>query len=154
MVTTYSGIVVITGIEDFSVTSSFPIISFDSATDRQDGIGYSGRNFHSEIDLFTTDVFFTGGMMAAITFDSATSRLDSVPYSGKNVHSEISVINPIRDYRYTVPTAASGIIVVDYGFDINFGYIAIPRINARLYPTPVSTATLFPGDKPRGQPLN
>ena len=152
VVTTYSGIIVILDGPTVTATGLFPIVSFDYATDTVDSVEKEG-NFHSELTVVLPSAFFSGGIAETINFDAHTGAFDQVEKEG-NFRREVTFINPRFDLSFPPLTGASGITVVDFGFNIVGGYIPVPRTNQRFFPVAVEISTLFPGDKPRGQPLN
>jgi len=152
MVTTYSGIVPLSGtLFEISASGIFPIISFDSQFDSVDETQLEG-NFHSEFFVVGHEYFFTGGSGVPVIFD-ITNSVDEVQLEG-NPRSEVVFINTRFDLSFAPFTTSTGIVVVNFAIDGNMTYVVVPRINSRIFPTDVANATLFPGDAPRGSTPN
>lgn len=109
--------------------------------------------FSGTVPLSSITDFQSGGFFEKITFESS-DRQDSIPYLGGNIHTEFVVFNTELDFRFLPPPTTTGIAVVEIDFDINFSFDVPERLNLRIFPVDVGSATLFPGDVPRGDPLN
>lgn len=110
------------------------------------------NNFRTEITVLSPDIFFSGGIFEPVIFDTRNS-VDQVEKEA-NSRTEITFINSKFDFSFAPLTTATGITVVNFGFNTVGGFVTIPRTNRRIFPVPVEDATLFPGDRPRGSPLN
>lgn len=152
MVTTYSGIVPISGsLFEVTTTGVFPLVYFDSQFDTIDQVEQEA-NFRTEMYVLSADAFFPAGSGTAIFFDVRNS-VDGVQPEA-NTLTEVTFINSRFDYSFAPLMTSTGISVVTFAFDGNFTYVVPSRINSRIFPTDVANATLWPGDRPRGSSLN
>lgn len=152
MVTTYSGLVPITGsLFEVTTTGIFPVVYFDSYTDAVDQVQQEA-NFRTEMLVINPDMFFPGGSGVVFSFESSAA-VDSIQQEA-NFRTEVTFVNSRFDYSYAPLMTSTGIAVITFGFDAGLSYAVPSRINNRLFPTKVADATLWPGDRPRGSSLN
>jgi len=105
----------------------------------------------SGIDQFGQDTIFDFR-----TFDVAEQVYLPEEEPEENINPNVSfiVIDPVVDFDFTPSTTVSGLTVVTFGFGINAPFVVPSYVNQRFFPVAIELSTLFPGDVPRGEPLN